>query len=523
MAEAQYIMDYATLLDAVASGEGDAYGYVNLKRKFDPVFRKNIIHYRNAMVEKKRNDYFVVPNTEGNVKLVHDHFTNPKWHGHFFARFIPTHLIDVNCDFYLWDNKVGIYSFERGREVVNIIGDITMYKLYKQFWDIMWGIALEEPIFFGSRTSQLTALEKEMYLSPKKVIDLTVSYPSGVNPSWIEKVAETIPSSFSKANPSLMIDRLKEYFTGKFKTGNALITPTATLSLLIAADTCLETPGDEFIIFQPGYESYPHIVRSEGGNIVYAKRKNNLHPDIDDLRSKITKRTVAIIITLPENPFGIIYTEKELREIIGLCVEHGITLIVDSVFYDIIPYGKKMPLVAEFAEAKKLNYMIIGETGKILGLDGTKLACITFTERLEDKLMHKTDNYFFQLPKYDLYVIDKIVNDKRFSSYIKSFNSLIRENYEYMEDNINPAIKPIKMEGSSTIRLDISKLGIKDIEFMKIMKERYNLGVAPCSYFYDFAAPDKYNYIRIALGRPKDQIMKATKLMNLFAKGFTDC
>ena len=48
-------------------------------------------------------------------------------------------------------------------------------------------------------------------------------------------------------------------------------------------------------------------------------------------------------------------------------------------------------------------------------------------------------------------------------------------------------------------------------------------GVAPCSYFYDFAAPGKYNYIRIALGRPKDQIMKATKLMNLFAKGFTDC
>ncbi len=48
-------------------------------------------------------------------------------------------------------------------------------------------------------------------------------------------------------------------------------------------------------------------------------------------------------------------------------------------------------------------------------------------------------------------------------------------------------------------------------------------GVAPCSYFYDFAAPGKYDYIRIALGRPKDQIMKATKLMNLFAKGFTDC
>ena len=60
----------------------------------------------------------------------------------------------------------------------------------------------------------------------------------------------------------------------------------------------------------------------------------------------------------------------------------------------------------------------------------------------------------------------------------------------------------------------------EDPEFVKIINERYNLGVAQCSYFYDFAAPGKYSYIGIATDRPKDQIIKATSVMNRFVKNF---
>ncbi|MCW6160079.1 MAG: pyridoxal phosphate-dependent aminotransferase [Candidatus Micrarchaeales archaeon] len=504
---------YGALLMSVAAGEGDVFGYVNIKKKMHPSFRDIVVDYRDRIAKKNRHDSFIATDTPENIEVVHSHFSNPAWINHFSARFIPEHLVNVDADFYLWDGKVGVATFAKDKLRIDIFENPTIFLLYKQFFDVIWNVALEEPLFFGPRTSKETALERELYLKGDGIINLTASYPSGINPKWIEDYRSSASQALRDADSSELIAKIKKYFSNVFKTENIQLVQTATYALLIAIDHAIITPGDEVIMFEPGYDAYPNIVRSLGGNIVYAKRRKDFTPDIDDLRKKITKRTVAIVLTVPENPIGKVHTQKTIDEVAKLCDGKRL-LILDSVFAQITPFGAKVPLLTEIKLPHKPSYMIIGDTGKILGLDGSKFACIAYSKGIEERLLHRIDNLFFQLNKYDLSLLSGILSDGRFGDYIKHLNETVAENYNYIKANIDPEIGLHPLEGSSVCMLDVSKTGMSDLDFAEKLKEDYGVAVIPVSYYFNFEAPGIHDNVRLALARPKADIVKAVSQIN---------
>ncbi len=374
-------------------------------------------------------------------------------------------------------------------------------------------MALEEPLFFGPRTSKETELERQIYLNPGGVLDLTASYPAGVNPRWIDEYRVSSGKEFAKMNNKDMIDYIKRYFTKLFKTENIQLVQTATYALLIAIDHAIVTPGDEVIMFEPGYDAYPNIVRSLGGNVIYAKRKSDMTPDIDDLKRKISNRTVAIVLTLPENPIGKVHTKDTIEKVAKLC-DGKRMFILDCVFAEIRPFGAKMPMLPELKMPHKPSYLIVGDTGKILGLDGSKFACLAYSKNIEERLLHRIDNMFFQLNKYDLCLLSRILNDARFPSYIKQLNDIVAENYNYLKANIDPEIKVEPLEGSSVCMMDVSKTGMTDIEFSDKLKKDHGVAVIPVSYYYNFEAPGLHKHIRLALARQKGDIVKAIDAIN---------
>ena len=64
--------------------------------------------------------------------------------------------------------------------------------------------------------------------------------------------------------------------------------------------------GDEILVPTPSYSLWGNTVHLTGANPVYyvCDEKSDWYPDIDDIRSKITDRTRAIVIINPNNPTG---------------------------------------------------------------------------------------------------------------------------------------------------------------------------------------------------------------------------
>lgn len=93
----------------------------------------------------------------------------------------------------------------------------------------------------------------------------------------------------------------------------------------------LFNPGDEVIIPQPYWVTFPAQVRLAGAKPVFVDTMRTgyqLAPE--DLEKAISPATKAVILNSPNNPTGVIYEPGELRRISKIALERKIWIIFDS-------------------------------------------------------------------------------------------------------------------------------------------------------------------------------------------------
>lgn len=91
--------------------------------------------------------------------------------------------------------------------------------------------------------------------------------------------------------------------------------------------------GDEVLLPGPYYPPYASYVRLRGGTPVeFAMNLEESSVDMEDIRSKITPRTVAICLISPNNPSGVVFDKKNLAEMVRIAEEHDLYLICDEIY-----------------------------------------------------------------------------------------------------------------------------------------------------------------------------------------------
>jgi len=99
----------------------------------------------------------------------------------------------------------------------------------------------------------------------------------------------------------------------------------------------------EQVIYQdPGFPIYESMIRYIGARPVpiKLKEKNEFRLDPEDIKKKIKPKTKLMIINSPHNPTGATLTEEEVKTISDLCHDHGIWLLSDEVYNEILYEGK---------------------------------------------------------------------------------------------------------------------------------------------------------------------------------------
>jgi alanine-synthesizing transaminase len=110
------------------------------------------------------------------------------------------------------------------------------------------------------------------------------------------------------------------------------------LEMLMAS---IVEPGDEVLIPGPYYPPYASYVRLFGGiPVEFGVDLNNSTPDLEDVKSKITSKTVAICFISPNNPTGAVFSEKALKNLIDIANKNDLYIICDEI-YDQIVFDEK--------------------------------------------------------------------------------------------------------------------------------------------------------------------------------------
>ncbi|WP_462418212.1 pyridoxal phosphate-dependent aminotransferase [Kytococcus sp. Marseille-QA3725] len=97
--------------------------------------------------------------------------------------------------------------------------------------------------------------------------------------------------------------------------------------------------GDEVLIPAPDYPLWTAATSLSGGRPVHYRcaEEDGWNPDVEDLESKVTERTKAIVVINPNNPTGAVYSDETLRAITDVARRHGLLLFADEI-YDRITY-----------------------------------------------------------------------------------------------------------------------------------------------------------------------------------------
>ena len=109
--------------------------------------------------------------------------------------------------------------------------------------------------------------------------------------------------------------------------------------LITMSMQALLNDGDEVLVPMPDYPLWTAAVTLSGGKAVHylCDEEADWFPDLDDIKSKITLRTKAIVIINPNNPTGAVYSKELLEQIAEIARQHNLLIYADEI-YDKILY-----------------------------------------------------------------------------------------------------------------------------------------------------------------------------------------
>ncbi|HFU4025230.1 TPA: pyridoxal phosphate-dependent aminotransferase [Streptococcus suis] len=92
--------------------------------------------------------------------------------------------------------------------------------------------------------------------------------------------------------------------------------------------------GDEVLVPMPDYPLWTAAVSLAGGQAVHyvCDEQANWYPDLDDMRSKISSRTKALVLINPNNPTGALYPKGVLEEIVEIARQNELIIFSDEIY-----------------------------------------------------------------------------------------------------------------------------------------------------------------------------------------------
>ena len=176
-------------------------------------------------------------------------------------------------------------------------------------------------------------------------------------------------------------------------TVDDIIIGNGVSELIVMAMQALLNYGDEVLLPAPDYPLWTAAVRLSGGNPVHylCDEKQDWQPALDDLRSKITDRTRAMVIINPNNPTGANYDKALLQEMLEIAREHDLIVFADEIYDKILYDGEEHHSIASMADdllfitfnGLSKNYRAAGFRAGWMVISGAKYRAENYIEGLD--------------------------------------------------------------------------------------------------------------------------------------------
>lgn len=233
----------------------------------------------------------------------------------------------------------------------------------------------------------------------ENVYDFSLGNPSVEPP---KRVKEAIIEVLNEDDPNLVhgymsnagyedvragiAQSINKRFDTNFDETNIIMTVGAAGGLNVILKALLN-PGDEVIVFAPFFGEYTNYVKNYDGVLVeISPNTETFQPKLQEFAEKISEKTKAVIVNTPNNPTGVVYSEKTimaLAEIMYKAMDKfgtSIYLISDEPYRELVYDGAKVPYLTKYYENTIVGYSY----SKSLSLPGERIGYLVIPSEADD-------------------------------------------------------------------------------------------------------------------------------------------
>ncbi|MDF5707465.1 MAG: pyridoxal phosphate-dependent aminotransferase [Nostoc sp. S4] len=340
-----------------------------------------------------------------------------------------------------------------------------------------------------SLTLAIAAKAKALKAEGIDVCSFSAGEPDFDTPVHIKAAAaKALDEGKTKYGAAAGEPKLREAIARKLKTDNGLdyksenvIVTNGGKHSLYNLIVALIDPGDEVIIPAPYWLSYPEMVTLAGGVSVIVRTDATTGYKItpEQLRKAITPKTKLFVLNSPSNPTGMVYTPDEIKALAEVIVDADIFAVSDEIYEKILYDGAEHISIGSLGKEIFQRTLISNGFAKAYSMTGWRLGylagpveIIKATSSIQG---HSTSNVC-TFAQYGAIAALESPQD-----CVEEMRQAFAKRRQVMLDRLNaiPGLSTAKPDGAFYLFPDISKTGLKSLEFCDALLEEHQVAVIP--------------------------------------------
>lgn len=350
----------------------------------------------------------------------------------------------------------------------------------------------------------------------EKVIHFEIGRPDFDTPEYIKKAAEDSINRgevFYTSNFGTM--ELRQEIANKLRSQNHVdykaseVLVTVGLSEAVFDVLCsILDEGDEILVPDPAWLNYHNVPRLLGAvPVTYElSEENGYQMNLDEVRSKVTDKTRAVVIITPNNPTGGVLSQDTLQGLAELAVEKDLLVISDEVYERLIYDGAQHISIASFPGMKERTFTMNG-LSKAFSMTGWRLGYVAAPEEYIAVLNKIHQHNTTCAPSFVQTASIVALRDEKeeVNDMVKEY--LRRRDYAVAAINAIPGLSCLCPKGAFYIFINCKSLGKSSAELASYLLDEAKIALVPGDVF----GPGGEGYLRLSFANSYENVVEGCR------------
>lgn len=360
---------------------------------------------------------------------------------------------------------------------------------------------------------QVLARAREIEATGRRVVHMEIGEPDFDTPEFIKRAAvESLMGHDTHYTPSAGTIELRDVvadYASRFRkmpkpytAANVTISPGAKPIIWNILSAILD-PGDDFVYFDPAYPAYGSASSYLQANVIRIplRESRDWRMDLDELESRVSDKTKAVVINSPHNPTGGVLLREDLERIAALANKHNFLVIADEI------YSRNFYLETEYISIASLPGMqertiIVDGFSKAYAMTGWRLGYAIGPEEIMKAVTLFNNNTFSCVTSF----VQKagIAALTGPDDEVRQMNEIFRQRRDKLVNGLNaiPGVSCTLPEGAFYAFPNVSKITKNDKALASFILEEGGVACGGGSSF----GPAGAGYLRFSYAASLDDI-----------------